>query len=97
MEKVAKLSELKQQLCVVAKGQDLALFRVGEQIHCIDNTCPHAEGPLCEGELDQFMLTCPWHGSQFDVRDGSVHGPPARVGVKSYKVTVQGDEIWVDL
>lgn len=97
MERVAKLAALKDKLCVSAKGLDLALFKIAGNIYCIDNTCPHAEGPLCEGETDEFMVTCPFHGSQFDVRDGSVKSGPARQNVKSYKVAIQGDEIWVEL
>jgi nitrite reductase/ring-hydroxylating ferredoxin subunit len=48
----------------------IALFNVGGQVHAIDDRCPHRQGPLSEGYLDGYLITCPWHGWQYDVRDG---------------------------
>ena len=42
----------------------------GGAFHAIDNTCLHRQGPLGEGELDEEMVTCPWHGWQYDVTTG---------------------------
>jgi len=83
--------------CATAKGKPFALFRVGTGVYCLDNTCTHAGGPLCQGELDGFTVTCPWHGSRFDIRTGQVVGPPARKAVRSYPVVLQDGRIWVDL
>lgn len=78
-------------------GRTVALFKVTGKIFCLENRCTHLGGPLCKGRLDGSIVQCPWHGSRFDVRTGSVVGPPARVPVKSYSVTVEGGEIWADL
>jgi nitrite reductase/ring-hydroxylating ferredoxin subunit len=83
--------------CVTVNDGEYALFKVGAKIYCLDNTCTHAGGPLCEGDLDGFVVTCPWHGSQFDVRSGQVVGPPARTPVRSYPATVEGGRVWVEL
>jgi|SRR5881409_656983 len=83
--------------CVTANQKAYALFRVAGQIYCLDNACTHMSGPLCRGRLNAFVVTCPLHGSRFDVRTGQVVGPPARTPVRSYPVTVQDGRIWADL
>ena len=95
--KVAKTGDVKDKLCVFAKNKSLALFKIKGKFYCIDNTCPHLGGPLCKGEVKEFIVECPWHGSKFDVRNGKLKGPPADENVKSYKVTVKGEDILVDL
>jgi nitrite reductase (NADH) small subunit/3-phenylpropionate/trans-cinnamate dioxygenase ferredoxin subunit len=75
----------------------LALFNVEGTFHAIDNACPHAGGPLGEGKVEGHVVTCPWHGSRFDITNGQVLGPPARRPVTSYAVRVQGSEVVVEL
>ncbi len=87
MEKVAKAADLKDKLCASAKGKELALFKVKDNNYCTDNECAHLGGPLCKGKLEGFIVKCPWHGSEFDVRDGAVKGGPAKTAIKSYKTT----------
>lgn len=59
-------------------GEALVLLRDGDRIVAASATCTHVGGPLDEGELDGTCVTCPWHASVFDLRDGSVvHGPAA--------------------
>jgi nitrite reductase/ring-hydroxylating ferredoxin subunit len=48
-------------------------------------------GPLNEGTLDGSTVTCPWHGSQFDVCTGAVLRGPAGAPLKAYRVIVEGD------
>ena len=97
MVKVAKVGDVKDKLCVLAGGKMLALFKVKGKYYCIDNTCPHLGGSLCKGDVRNFVVSCPWHGSKFDIRTGELKGPPARDGVKSYKVTIKGENIEVKL
>ena len=66
------------RLCRVQAGSMSALLvRRNGVLHAIASTCSHAGGPLEEGELDGDVVVCPWHGSRFCVRDGSVRGGPA--------------------
>jgi nitrite reductase/ring-hydroxylating ferredoxin subunit len=59
-------------------------------------TCPHMGGPLGEGDLDGNVVSCPWHGWQFDVMTGNC---VIRPGLKQdiYPVKVEGDDLLIDL
>ncbi len=65
--------------------------------YAIDDTCSHEEYSLSEGELWGMSVECPRHGSRFDVRTGAVRGLPAVFPVKTYPVTVENGEVYVDL
>jgi len=55
---------------VEVNGIRIALFNVDGTFYAVDNTCPHAGGPLGEGKLKEGIVECPWHGWRFDVRTG---------------------------
>ena len=76
-------------------GKAIALSNVGGKFYAINNTCLHRGGPLGQGVLDGGVVTCPWHGWQYDVTTGKVAQNPA-VGVDSYVVEVRGEDIFVD-
>ncbi len=97
--KVATLSDISPGTCrhVDAGGRAVAVFNVDGTVYALGGTCTHRGGPLGEGELDGTIVTCPWHGAQFDVTTGQVVGPPAGQSVTAYKVVVQGEDINVDL
>jgi len=62
---------------VDAKGLPVMLVRINGTLNAIGAVCSHAGGPLDEGKLEDCIVTCPWHGSRFDVTDGEVKGGPA--------------------
>ncbi|MBM3465321.1 MAG: Rieske (2Fe-2S) protein [Armatimonadetes bacterium] len=73
-------------------NQVIAVFNVGGQIHAMDGICPHAGGPLGDGYLDGNLVTCPWHGWQFDVTTGACTFSPDMVqGLCG--VTITGNEV----
>lgn len=80
---------------VTVGGEEIALFRIGDEFHAIGNRCTHSDGSLAEGMLVETTVTCPLHGSAFDVCSGEVLGPPAAEDVPAYDVTVEGEEIKV--
>ncbi|MGH7387992.1 MAG: Rieske (2Fe-2S) protein [Candidatus Rokuibacteriota bacterium] len=82
---------------VEANGTRLVLVRVGDQVHALDDVCAHQGGPLSEGKLSGTRLACPWHGWMYDVRTGRCLFPPRGHAVPSYRVRVDGDDVWVDL
>jgi nitrite reductase/ring-hydroxylating ferredoxin subunit len=77
-------------------GKAIAVANVGGQFHAIDNTCLHRGGPLGDGPLEGKIVTCPWHGWQYDVTTGQVMQNPA-VGVACYAVEVRDGQVFVDL
>lgn len=70
-------------------GRELAIFNVDGQFYATQSECTHAGGPLCEGSLAGEVVTCPWHGSQFNVRTGEVVMDPAKEPIATYPVQVQ--------
>jgi nitrite reductase (NADH) small subunit len=81
---------------VDVNGKALAVANVAGVFHAIDNTCLHRGGPLGDGALEGKIVTCPWHGWQYDVTTGKVSQNPA-VGVACYPVEVRGADVFVDL
>lgn len=81
---------------VVVNGRHVALFRIGDEFHAIDNLCLHKAGPLCDGDIDNDVVTCPWHGWSYQIRTGILVQDP-RVGVSRHEVRIEGDEISVRL
>jgi 3-phenylpropionate/trans-cinnamate dioxygenase ferredoxin subunit len=68
-------------------GHSIALFKVGEAVHAIENACPHAGSALAGGRLSGCIVRCPSHGLPFDVRDGCMPGNEAlRVAVYAVRV-----------
>lgn len=55
----------------VANGRIYAAFNVAGDYRVIDGICPHAGGPLGKGDMSGSVVTCPWHGWQFDVQSGA--------------------------
>jgi nitrite reductase/ring-hydroxylating ferredoxin subunit len=67
-----------QMRCVEAEGTPVMVARAGGALYALSDHCAHRGGPLHEGEIDGLTVTCPWHHSVFDLRDGAlVHGPAA--------------------
>lgn len=80
----------------VAGGRMVAVFNVDGSLYAMDGVCPHAGGPLGEGTLTRSVVTCPWHGWQFDVTTGR-HCLNARITHPTFPVSVVGDEVFVEL
>jgi len=80
---------------VVVGEQIVAIYNVEGDIIALDGICPHQGGPLGKGELAGCIVTCPWHGWQFDVRTGrhlvnaSVQQPCIATRVKDCWIEVE--------
>lgn len=109
---IATIDELKDGKMKMAKinGHELLLARLGDNYYITDNRCPHMGGNLSQGMLEGTVVTCPRHGSQFDLADGHVirwtnwSGIKKSIGkllksprsLKTYDVKVEGEKILVD-
>jgi len=71
---------------------DVMVCRVAGQLYALEDVCSHADTTLSDGLLRGHVITCPLHGAQFDVRDGSHLGPPAYTGVTSFTVHERDDD-----
>jgi nitrite reductase/ring-hydroxylating ferredoxin subunit len=80
---------------VDVEGQPVLLTRQGGRLLAIGAVCSHYRGPLEDGELDGSCVVCPWHGSEFDLADGSVVRGPATVPQQAYDVRAVGERIEV--
>lgn len=96
--RLASLSELPVGAgkIVAAHGKVIALFNVGGDIRAVENTCPHRGGPLGEGVVSGTVVTCPWHGWEFDVCTGLSPRNPA-VAIRCISLEIRGDEIYASL
>ena len=74
-------------------GVRVLLARTGDQIRCIGEVCSHLGGPLAEGELREDTIRCPWHGSCFSLRDGSVIDGPATHPQPCFETRVHAGQI----
>jgi nitrite reductase/ring-hydroxylating ferredoxin subunit len=79
---------------VTIDGRWIALFNVDGEYHAIDAVCLHRGGPLAEGTLDRCIVTCPWHGWQYDVTTGVLVQDP-RVGVTCHDTRVVDGEVQI--
>ena len=81
---------------VKVDGTSVLLSRSEEDEVCaIANTCTHAGGPLNEGERDGDVVTCPWHGSKFDLCSGEVVGGPADESEQRFEARTEEGQIEV--
>lgn len=78
-------------------GERIAVANVGGTFHAFNDTCTHLRCSLAEGELEGTVVTCPCHGSQFDVTSGEVLRGPAQEPVQSYAVRVENEALRVEL
>ena len=82
---------------VEAQGKRLLICHTPEGFYAIDDTCTHDDGPLADGWLDGTAIECPRHGARFDVRTGKVLCFPAALGIQSYPIQMEGNDVKVKL
>jgi 3-phenylpropionate/trans-cinnamate dioxygenase ferredoxin component len=87
---IAPTSELPdgERLFVEIGGKPIVIFKIAGQYFSIADVCSHDDGPVGEGKLDGYNITCPRHGAQFDIRTGKVIQMPAVIDIPAYPVRV---------
>jgi nitrite reductase/ring-hydroxylating ferredoxin subunit len=94
-----------ERIIVNVQGRDVGVFNVGGEYYAFSNRCPHKGGPLCLGEIaglieadapgqfrfdaDRKLLMCPWHGWEFDLKDGQSYLDPVKTRARPYPVEVE--------
>jgi nitrite reductase/ring-hydroxylating ferredoxin subunit/uncharacterized membrane protein len=89
--------QLDQMKLLRVGDRRLVLARTEQGYVAFDDRCTHKGGPLSDGTLACGRVQCPWHGSQFDVHDGSVEHGPAEEYVATYQVDVKAGRVLLSL
>ena len=87
---IAPVSELPngERLFLEVEGRAIVIFNIADQLFAIGDICTHDDGPLGDGDLEEYNIVCPRHGGEFDVRTGKVVQMPAVVDIPAYPVKV---------
>ena len=83
-----------QGRCFIVKNEEIAVFRNRSgKITAIENRCPHRQGPLADGIIDEGKVTCPLHGHKFDLStgEGSEQGECVRV----FETWIEHDNVYL--
>ena len=82
-----------EAIIIEIDGTEAAVFAIDDEVHALENVCPHQGGPLGEGKVEDGCVYCPWHGWQFDVATGDhVHG---KATAAAYEVTVEDGDVYL--
>ena len=97
--RAASLSDLAEDTAIRVElaGQPVCLARSGGEVFALRDVCSHADVALSEGDVEDGKIECWLHGSLFDLRTGQPTGLPATRPVPTYAVTVEGDDVLVDM
>ncbi len=98
-ERVASVAEIPsgRGLQVRVGSLEIGLFRVDDEIHAMEDRCPHRDSPLTDGQLTGCVIVCRAHGWDFDVRTGFKPGDPDGWPIPCFAVRVEGDQVWIDV
>lgn len=98
---VGLLADLPPGTVKIVRQGDLAVgvFNAGGDLYAIEDRCSHDDGPLAEGDFDpeRCIVTCPRHGSEFDLRTGRPRTLPAYLPVPTYPVRAESGRVVVVL
>jgi 3-phenylpropionate/trans-cinnamate dioxygenase ferredoxin component len=96
---IAPASELAngERLFVEVEGRSLVIFNIGDSFFAIGDICSHDDGPVGDGDLEDYNIVCPRHGGEFDVRTGRAVQLPAVVDIPAYPVRVVDGMIQVGI
>jgi nitrite reductase/ring-hydroxylating ferredoxin subunit len=94
---VAKVGDLLagQMKWVAANRERLVLANVEGEFYALRDVCGHKNAPLSRGKLDGYLIECPLHFAQFDVRTGELVTGPVSTAIPVYEVRVEGDTVYV--
>jgi 3-phenylpropionate/trans-cinnamate dioxygenase ferredoxin component len=90
-----KPGELKR---VEVDGTPICLARLENgELFALSDICSHEDVELSDGDLQGMEVECPAHGSRFHVQTGDVRGLPAESPVPTYRLTIEDDDVYVDV
>jgi nitrite reductase/ring-hydroxylating ferredoxin subunit len=95
--RVCRLADVQAAGCLTVHvaGHTLALFARGDEVHAVDNRCPHMGFPLDRGTVKDGILTCHWHHARFDLASGGTFDLWAD-DVRAFPTETRDGEVWVE-
>jgi nitrite reductase/ring-hydroxylating ferredoxin subunit len=78
-------------------GRRLAIVRLGDTVHAVDDSCPHSGGPLSEGAIFHGAIVCPYHTWMFDLESGACVEGARAASIRVYRTRVADGEVWVEV
>lgn len=96
---VAKVEEFEdgERLFVEVDDYELVVFNIAGEFFAIGDVCSHDDGPLGDGDIEEYDVICPRHGARFDIRSGQVTALPAVTDIPAYPVRISGSDIEVGI
>lgn len=82
---------------LIVDDRPIVIFRRGAEVYALDDNCDHTDSPLAGGCVDEYTVTCPWHGAEFDIRTGANLCPPAYGPTPSHEAFVENGDVYVIL
>ena len=79
------------------EAQRVAVARANGQLYAVQDLCSHDDGPLGDGDLEEYAIVCPRHGAKFDIRTGAVLAMPAAAPIETFPVMEKDGRIHVAL
>ncbi len=96
---VGKVSDIPpgQMKKISVAGKEILVLNSNGNFYAVDDTCTHSGASLSDGKLQDSIVTCDWHGAQFDCKSGKLSKFPAKINdLKSYNVILESDEVLVE-
>lgn len=84
-------------VAVDCRDVHVLLTRIDGQVYAVAGTCTHEEADLALGFKQDGQVTCPLHLSQFDLRTGAVLNAPASEPLRTFKIKIEGETIFVEV
>ena len=79
-------------------GRDILVVNIDGSYFALDDSCTHSGASLSEGKLEPSVVTCGWHGAEFDCKTGKLVKFPAKIrGLATYNVVVESDDVLVEV
>ena len=96
--RVAALSKLfdGERRCFTLEGRRVFLIKLEGRVYAYENRCAHRELPIATGRLDGYVLTCPVHEWQYDIRSGRSVNPDG-AKLRSFAIKIENNDVLVDV
>ena len=82
---------------VDVNGQKLGLFLLNDEVHALEDVCPHAYALLSQGFVENGMVECPLHGAQFEIGSGKCLTEIGGRDLQCFATKVQDGRVFIQI